>query len=349
MPYNPERVHFNFRWFLEFGGGQVRDRGAHVLSLASWFLDLDDTGPVRVTATGEPPREGLYDCPTTMEVTWEFKDPDLTIVCLQPVTTPEGTEAKFGAVYFGDKGQLVVSGGDGSGLGTPADNYEPPANSPQVYQSPGHHEDWFECIKTRKRPIMDIAPAHNVAKLCIMANIAYRLGRRLEWDHANERFVNDEQPTYANIRARPVAIKRYTMMNQATYRRRVWELLFTACAVICFAAPAAELDEFLARIADPSAEVRAEAWKAAGPLGAPAVMPLAKLAESSEPGISKAALAASKPSPPMPDAPLPSRARGRREGRRGTPLRPRGDQLRRNLILYWYCGLRICISLAGGC
>ncbi len=82
------------------------------------------------------------------------------------------------------------------------------------------------------------------------------------------------------------------MMNQATYRRRVWELLFTACAVICFAAPAAELDEFLARIADPSAEVRAEAWKAAGPLGAPAVMPLAKLAESSEPGISKAALAA---------------------------------------------------------
>ncbi|SVC14629.1 uncharacterized protein METZ01_LOCUS267483, partial [marine metagenome] len=34
MDYNVERVHFNFRWFLEFGGGQIRDRGAHVMSCA---------------------------------------------------------------------------------------------------------------------------------------------------------------------------------------------------------------------------------------------------------------------------------------------------------------------------
>jgi len=193
VPYNPDRVHFNFRWFLEFGGGQVRDRGAHVLSLASWFLGLDEKGPVRVTAVGEPPHEGMYDCPTTMEVTWEFKDPDLTIVWKQPGDAPEGTEAKFGAVYYGDKGSLTVGGGDGGGLVSGADAYEPPAGSAPVYRSPGHHEDWFECIKSRQRPIMDIAPAHNVAKLCIMANLAYRLGRPLDWDHASERFINDEQ------------------------------------------------------------------------------------------------------------------------------------------------------------
>ncbi|HPX40013.1 MAG TPA: hypothetical protein PLF51_06220, partial [Candidatus Hydrogenedentes bacterium] len=135
----------------------------------------------------------MYDCPTTMEVTWEFKDPDLTIVWKQPGDAPEGTEAKFGAVYYGDKGSLTVGGGDGGGLVSGADAYEPPAGSAPVYRSPGHHEDWFECIKSRQRPIMDIAPAHNVAKLCIMANLAYRLGRPLDWDHASERFINDEQ------------------------------------------------------------------------------------------------------------------------------------------------------------
>ncbi len=193
VPYNPDRVHFNFRWFLEFGGGQIRDRGAHVLSLVSWFLGLDDTGPVRVTATGEPPHEGLWDCPPTMEVTWEFKNPDLTVVWAQP--GHKAIDYPFGAVYHGDKGSLVVGGGDGGGtiLDETVKNYEPPAGGVEVFRSPGHMENWFDCIRTREKPIMDIWASHRVASMCILGNLAYRLGRPLEWDPVQERFVNDEQ------------------------------------------------------------------------------------------------------------------------------------------------------------
>lgn len=193
VPYNPDRVHFNFRWFLEFGGGQIRDRGAHVLSLTSWFLDIDKKGPVRVRATGEPPHEGIWDCPTTMEAVWEFEDPELTIVWAQPGNKPEGEEAQFGAVYHGSNGSLTVRGGDGSGTGAEITDFDPDAAPIQVFRSPGHHENWLECIRTRNRPIMDIEAAHAVAVLCIIGNIAYRVGRPLEWDHANQRFVNDDQ------------------------------------------------------------------------------------------------------------------------------------------------------------
>jgi TonB family protein len=51
VPYNPERCHFNFRWFLEFGGGQIRDRGAHVMSVAMFCMASDSTGPVSIEAT----------------------------------------------------------------------------------------------------------------------------------------------------------------------------------------------------------------------------------------------------------------------------------------------------------
>ena len=59
MPYNPNKVHFNFRWLLDFGGGQIRDRGAHVMSVALWCMNADQQGPASIEATGEPPHQGI--------------------------------------------------------------------------------------------------------------------------------------------------------------------------------------------------------------------------------------------------------------------------------------------------
>lgn len=191
-PYNPDYCHFSFRWMLEFGGGNIRDRGAHVLSVVSWFLDLDDKSPWRITAVGEPPHEGLWDTPTFMEVTYEYKDPELTIVWAQPGNRT--ADAVFGHTYYGTKGQAVFRGGDGGcGAEDKVKKYSPPANGVHMFKSPGHHENFLDCIKTREKPIMDIAPAHKVATLCILGNIAYRLGRPLEWDGDKEVVVGDEE------------------------------------------------------------------------------------------------------------------------------------------------------------
>jgi len=192
VPYNPDRVHFNFRWFLDFGGGNIRDRGAHVFSVVLWCLNLDHTGPVKVAATGEPPHEGIWDCPTKMDVTYEFKNPDVTVTWSQPGVKP--VDAQFGAVYTGTKDKLVVIGGDG-GCKTEdkAMNYTPPANGEHVFKSPGHRENWFDCIKTREKTLMNIEAAYRVATLCVLGNVSYRLGRALEWDPVKEVVVGDEQ------------------------------------------------------------------------------------------------------------------------------------------------------------
>ena len=192
VPYNPDRVHFNFRWLLDFGGGQIRDRGAHVLSVVMWCLDMDDRGPVRVTATGTPPHEGLWDCPTKMEVTWEYRDPDLTVVWAQPGVA--AADHPYGAVFYGARDKLILRGGDGGTYTEEkAKRYVPPAGGVTVFRSPGHHRNFLDCVKSRERPIMDIAAAHRVATMCIIGNIAYRLGRPLEWDPVRERCIDDEQ------------------------------------------------------------------------------------------------------------------------------------------------------------
>jgi predicted dehydrogenase len=103
-PYNPETVHFNFRWMMDSGGGFVRDRGNHALSIVLWCLGQDDfAGPVTVSATGTPNPNSVYDVPETMRVTWTFTRPDWVLTWNQPGEKNPRFPGEWGGTYTGDK------------------------------------------------------------------------------------------------------------------------------------------------------------------------------------------------------------------------------------------------------
>ena len=204
-PYNRKYCHGTFRWIMESGGGQIRDRGAHVMSCAMWWMGADGTGPVTVEATGTSPTKGLWDSAVNMYVTYTFKKPDWVMTWNQgpdvapapEVRTPEEakiTRPGYGAIYHGSEGFFTHWGGDG---GTWAERkareWVPPAGAKEVYKSPGHKEDWFEGIKTGKKTIMNIDAAVGVANLCVLGNLSFILGRELHWDQATQEIVGDEQ------------------------------------------------------------------------------------------------------------------------------------------------------------
>jgi hypothetical protein len=54
-----------------------------------------------------------------------------------------------------------------------------------------HHNNWLDCIKTRKRCAADIEGGHRSSCVCHLGNIAMRLGRPLQWDPEKEEFVGD--------------------------------------------------------------------------------------------------------------------------------------------------------------
>jgi len=147
---------------------------------------------VSVEATGTPPKHGIWDCPVEMEVTYQFKNPDWTLYWRQPGKPL--LDAGFGASYIGDKDTLIVTGGDG-GCGTEAKarSYEPPADGVHPYKSPGHEQDFINCVRTRQKPIMHIEAGYRVATLCVLGNIAYILGRKLHWDPIKEQVIGDEE------------------------------------------------------------------------------------------------------------------------------------------------------------
>ncbi len=203
-PYNRAYCPGTFRWFMESGGGQIRDRGAHVMSCAKYFMGADDTGPVTVETTGAAPARGLWDSAVTMDVTYTFKNPDWVLTWCQPGAPVPAEERKageakierpgYGAVYHGEKESLVVWGGDGgTWVERKAREWQPPAGAKDVYKSPGHKEDWFKGIKTGAKTIMNIEASVGVAQLCILGNLSFLLGRTLAWDPGKQEIVGDEQ------------------------------------------------------------------------------------------------------------------------------------------------------------
>lgn len=202
-PYNKRYAHGTFRWIMESGGGQIRDRGAHVMSCAKYWMNADGQSPVTVEATGTPPTKGLWDSCVTLDVTYTFKDPDWILTWRQPgdpvpkeerrPDEPEISRPGYGAVYHGDKDTFHHWGGDG---GTWAERkareWVPAAGAVEVFQSPGHKEDWFNGIKTGAPTIMNIDAAVGVADLCNLGNLSYLLGRKLQWDGKKRRIIGDE-------------------------------------------------------------------------------------------------------------------------------------------------------------
>jgi predicted dehydrogenase len=205
-PYNKRYLHGTFRWLLESGGGQIRDRGAHVMSCAMGWLGADGTGPVSIQATGTPPTEGVWDSAVLMQVTYTFKNPDWKMTWTQmpneklpPAEKRDKGEAKisrpgYGAIYHGDQGTSMHWGGDG---GTWAERkvrqWQPPAGAKDVYKSPGHMEDWLLGMRTGKKTIMDVEAGAGVANLCILGNLAFQLGRPISWDQKSWTITGDEQ------------------------------------------------------------------------------------------------------------------------------------------------------------
>jgi predicted dehydrogenase len=207
-PFNRRYHPANFRWVLESGGGNIRDRGAHQFSTILWAMDADNQTSFTVEATGRAPDKGVWDNPVEMEVVYQFKNPDWTLVWGQPGDKVGKTE--FGNVFWGDNGRLVLEWEGGYKPANPeAINFKLPPGGKEVYRTDeyedfnmNHKADWFKSIREgHLRPAVDIEIAHRTATLCNLGNLAYLLGRKLVWDGDKQEVVGD--PAANRLLSRP--------------------------------------------------------------------------------------------------------------------------------------------------
>jgi predicted dehydrogenase len=183
-PYNVKHVHYNFRFFWDYSGGQMTNWGAHHLDIAQWGLGMDDSGPVSAEGQARYNKDGWYEVPEWFEAVYRYAN-GVTVHC--------GMSEKGGTTFEGDRGTVFVNRGKFEA--TPAELVKQPLKESDVhlYVSKNHHDNWLECIKTRKLPICDVEVGHRSATVCHLGNIAIRVGRKITWDPAREVIVGDDE------------------------------------------------------------------------------------------------------------------------------------------------------------
>lgn len=188
--FQENRFHWHWRWWFDFAGGQTADWGVHMMDIVC--LAMGDWDPLEISSFG-----GNFfiddgrDTPDTQLAIFKFKD----FVLHWEVRWGngrglDGFSEGHGAEWIGRNGQFGVDRGkwqifpEGDLM-----NGKEPEKIDAI--TPSHWGDFIECIKTRKQPRSDIESMHKTTVLCHLANIAYRTGKKLEWD-ANREIVTNE-------------------------------------------------------------------------------------------------------------------------------------------------------------
>jgi predicted dehydrogenase len=190
-PYHTQRCHYQFRFILEYSGGQMTNWGAHHLDIAQWGNQSDDTGPVEIRGKGEFPKTGLFTTALNAEVEYTYANGVKMLLSKGGGTRFEGSE---GWIYV-NRGKLQA---EPESLLTSVIR----PDEIHLYQSNDHKKNFLDCIKSRKDPICDAEVGHRSSTVCHLGNIAMLLDRPLKWDPKAEQFIGDDEANRMTWRPR---------------------------------------------------------------------------------------------------------------------------------------------------
>ena len=201
-PYSPEWVPFNWRRWWRFGGGTLSDFCCHHMDLSAWALDL--TLPTVIEAEG--PKPDAHCVPTGLRVRYEFpaKGSRRAITMFwhsgesrpQVAGVPDLSKWGGGTLFVGSKGMLLSD--YGRHLLLPEDKFKDvPAPARTLADSVGHHAEWIRAVKGENLALPQFAkdgPTNSpfaygglLTEIGQLGNIAFRTGKRIEWDAARMR------------------------------------------------------------------------------------------------------------------------------------------------------------------
>lgn len=185
--YTVGRCHVNWRWNLNYGGGEMTDRGAHVIDLAQLGCGTDGTTPVEYQAKGRRGNSLIYN--TFCDYTFECQYAN-GVKMIGTHDEPRGVK------FIGDEGWVFIHVHGGHLEAEPASLLTEKIGPDEIQlgRTPGHHRNFLDAVKTRQKTMAPAEVGHHTATICHLLNISLQLdGRRIKWDPKNEKVIGDSE------------------------------------------------------------------------------------------------------------------------------------------------------------
>lgn len=186
-PFHESHFHFNWRYWWDFGGGQLGDFGCHYMDLPFWALELK--APTTVAAKGEKAHDGDNECPGKMQVDYQFPArggyPAVHLTWYHGGWMPEGAEQyklNSAVLFEGSAGRVLADYGTNKIFLNSGQTAVPV--KPWIPDSIGHHKEWLRAIRTGETTGSQFDYAGTLTEAVHLGNIAYRVGKPITFDAA---------------------------------------------------------------------------------------------------------------------------------------------------------------------
>ena len=179
--------HWNWRWILDYSGGQLTDWAGHHIDIAHWGLGLDRTGPVEVVGEGVyPAPTELYNVPLEYDFNCKYKN-GVVMRVANSARLPKG----MGTTWYGKEGWIHVDRGNKIEASDSKllDNMKKPAKP--LYKSDDHQKNFLECVRSRKETITPVEVAHRSISVGLLGEIAMTTKQTIQWDPDKEVIINN--------------------------------------------------------------------------------------------------------------------------------------------------------------
>ncbi len=188
-PYCPARVHKNWRWHLDYGGGQLMDWIGHHVDIAHWGLGFDYAGPYEIEGHGEYPKDGLWNTATRYRLTAKYPKGITMIIA------GGHEDIRGGTKWIGEDGWVWVDRGaiDANPKELLKEKIGP--DEIRLFRSPGHWRNFLDCVKSRKTTLTPCEIAHRSATPGHLGQIVMLLGRKIRFNPETEEIIGDATAT----------------------------------------------------------------------------------------------------------------------------------------------------------
>jgi predicted dehydrogenase len=198
--FNENRFKYNWHWFWDTGNGDIGNQGVHEMDVARWGLGKEGLPKAIVSTGGKYAYVDDQETPNTELASFDYGDCELVFEVRGILTGEEGGLKRKGGnivgnLFYGPDGYMAV---DGSGYqiykGEKLELAEEGKVTPGEETIP-HMQNFIDAVKSRKYQDLnaDVQIGVTSANLCHMANTAYRLNRRLQFDSDKKHFVGDKE------------------------------------------------------------------------------------------------------------------------------------------------------------
>lgn len=175
---------WDWRWVLDWGGGQMMDWIGHHADIAQWGLGKDTSGPSSFTGYCPLSPNYIYDSPTTYRYTGTYADGVEIVVA-------DSGQVRSGTKWYGENGTWVWVDRGRFDASSPAIRDSKIEAGEIRFRSVGHQREFIDCVKSRDTTLTPAEVAHRSASIGHLGQIAMLTGRRIKWNPETEQIIDD--------------------------------------------------------------------------------------------------------------------------------------------------------------